>query len=339
MATSASNKHRAARNIVIGRAPARISFFGGGTDYPDWFRQYGGTVLSATINRYSYTVGSLSITYLEKKAGLWLPFIGDQGDDYERSVVTKILRHLEAPAGVDIRTGCDTRRGSGLGTSATSIVSLLGCAYRLFGIGFDKEKLANDAIHVERHLLERSVGNQDHVAASYGGLNQITFTQEGRNEVKRLTVSASRLQELESYLRIVHTGRTRNSAEVARTYALDKPIGVTALKALSAMVDRAIAIVESDEDLSEFGALLDEAWRQKKKLSPFISNAAVDKLYEMAKAEGAIGGKLLGAGGGGFLLLFASPSSHERIQRRLAPIRLEPITLDTSGFESWICTS
>src|ERR1700730_4264790 len=339
MATGASNKRRAARNIVMSRASARISFFGGGTDYPEWCRQYGGTVLSSTINRYCYTVGSLSTTYLEKKAGLWLPFIGEQGDDYERSVVTKILRHLEAPAGVDIRTGCDTRRGSGLGTSATSIVSLLGCAYRLLGIDFDKEKLANDAIHVERHLLERSAGNQNHVAASHGGFNHITFSQEGRNEVKRLTVSASRLQELESCLRIVHTGRTRNSAEVARTYALDKPICVAALKALSAMVDRAIAIVESNEDLSEFGALLDEAWHQKKKLSTLISNAAVDKLYEMAKTEGAIGGKLLGAGGGGFLLLFASPSSHERIQRRLAPIRLESVTLDTSGFESWICTS
>jgi D-glycero-alpha-D-manno-heptose-7-phosphate kinase len=308
-------KQKGVARAILCRAPARISFFGGGTDYPQWFERRGGAVLSTTLRKYCYAVGSTSNEYLERKRELWLPMVGQSQDEQEHTLVAKILEHLKIPGEFVLRTGCETKQGSGLGTSAALIVSVLGCVYSLWGINFSRENRATDAIGLERNILRRAVGNQDQIAASHGGLNHITFTREGKSEVRRLAVAASRIEELQSYLRIIHTGRTRNSAEIARTYTLERPESIAALTSISAMVNRAVEIV-GDEDLTAFGVLLDESWREKKKLSRFISNDVVDEIYNTAKVEGAIGGKLLGAGRGGFLLLFAAPSAQERIQRR-----------------------
>jgi D-glycero-alpha-D-manno-heptose-7-phosphate kinase len=334
MLRSVIKQTEAARAIVC-RAPVRISFFGGGTDYPQWFERRGGAVLSTTLRKYCYAVGSTSNEYLEQKRELWLSMVDRTQDREKHSLVVKILEHLKLPGEFVMRTGCEISQGSGLGTSAAFIVSVLGCVYNLLGIDFSREKLAIDAIGLERDILKRAVGNQDQIAASHGGLNHITFTREGKSEVRRLTVAPSRIEELQSCLRIVHTGSTRNSADIARTYTLERPESVAALTSISSMVTRAVEIIVGNEDLTAFGALLDESWREKKKLSRFISNQAVDEIYHTAKAEGAIGGKLLGAGGGGYLLLFAPPSAHERIQRRLGGLRLEAVLLDTLGFQSW----
>ena len=328
-------KQEGAAKGIVCRAPVRISFFGGGTDYPQWFERYGGAVLSTTICKYCYAIGCHSSEYLEERRELWLPLAGQTQDQQEHALITRLLEHLKLPGGSVIRTGSQISRGSGLGTSAALIVSVLGCVYQLLGVNFTREKLATDAISLEREILERAVGNQDPIAASHGGLNHITFTREGKSTVRRLTVAASRIEELQSYLRIIHTGRTRDSADIASTYTLESPQSVAALTSISSMVTRAVEIIEGNQALTSFGVLLDESWREKKRLSRFISNNVVDEIYDNAMREGAIGGKLLGAGGGGFLLLFAAPSAYEQIQRRLGRFRLESVLLDTLGFQSW----
>jgi D-glycero-alpha-D-manno-heptose-7-phosphate kinase len=319
--------------MIISRTPFRISFFGGGTDYPAWYRKNGGAVLASSIDKYCYLTCRYLPPFFENNFRVvWSKTENCLTiDEIEHPAVRGILRYLNWDRGVEIHHVGDLPARSGIGSSSSFSVGLLHALWGLQGHMPSKHQLATESIYVEQEVLKETVGSQDQVSAAYGGFNHIVFLPNGDLSVRPLTLKQSRIQELNDHLMLFYTGITRTASDIADTYVQDIQRNAPQLNLMSGMVDEGISILSGDEDIARFGELLHEAWLLKRSLSSKVSNSRVDEIYEQALSAGAIGGKLTGAGGGGFMLLLVPPSRQREIKERFNMLLQVPFRFESSG--------
>ncbi len=305
--------------MVISRTPFRISFFGGGTDYPSWYRENGGAVISTTIDKYCY----ISIRYLppffKHKHRIVYSFIENVSHfkEIKHPVVREVLNLFKIDKGVEIHHDGDLPARSGIASSSAFTVGILNAIYALKGNMISKGDLANKSIYVERNILKENVGSQDQVAVAYGGLNKIIFSNDHSFRVEPVTLTKGRINELENHLMLIFTGISRYASNIAAEQLRNTSKKSRELTIMQQMVNQAVDILNSKTDIIRFGELLHESWQLKKTLSRRISNTLIDKVYNQALKKGAVGGKILGAGGGGFLLLFVAPDKRENVKKQL----------------------
>lgn len=319
--------------MIISRTPFRVSFFGGGTDYPAWYQKYGGSVLAATINKYCYITCRFLPPFFEHRIRLVYSRIENcqRIEEINHPAVREVLRYLDIDRGVEIHHDGDLPARSGMGSSSSFAVGLLHALYALKGRMPHKQQLAVEGIHVEQKLLRENVGSQDQVLAAYGGLNHIVFHPDGQISVKPVTVTAERIQALNAHLMLFYTGVERTASDIAATYVNNIEEKARELGTMREMVEQSLSVLNGDRDLALFGRLLHEAWLAKRRLSSKVSNAHVDEIYSEALSAGAIGGKLLGAGGGGFLLLFVFPELHQTVRAKLSKLIHVPFKFEFAG--------
>jgi D-glycero-alpha-D-manno-heptose-7-phosphate kinase len=320
--------------MIISRTPFRVSFFGGGTDRPEWFRQHGGAVLASTIDKYCYISVRELPPFFDHKFRVVYSLVENVQDisEIRHPAVRAVLEQLRPSKGLEIHHDGDLPARSGLGSSSAFTVGLLGALHALAGRHASKEDLAREAIHVEQCLLREPVGLQDQISTAYGGFNHISFRPDGIYDVQPMILPRERREALQDHLLLVFTGISRLGADVAKSTIENFGRRRETLVTIQQTVAQAIDILSSPStDILEFGRLLDEAWRLKRTLSDQISNPTVDNLYDVAKRAGAVGGKLLGAGGGGFVLLFVRPEDRERVCKALGSLITVPFRFDTSG--------
>jgi D-glycero-alpha-D-manno-heptose-7-phosphate kinase len=319
--------------MIISRTPYRLSFFGGGTDFPAWFRKHGGAVLAATIDKYCYLSCRHLPPFFEHRIRLVYSRIESchSLDEITHPSVREVLRYLKIDRGVEIHHDGDLPARSGMGTSSSFTVGLLHALYALKGFMPSKHQLAEESIHIEQEVLRETVGSQDQISAAYGGFNHISFLPNGTFSVRPITLSQERLKELNSHLMLFYTGLKRTSSNIAESYVNNMEARRRQLRIMKDLIEESISILNNGDDILGFGELLHEAWQAKRSLSATVSNSFVDEIYESAVSVGAIGGKLTGAGGGGFMLLFAPPSRQREIREKLNTLIHVPFKIEFSG--------
>lgn len=320
--------------MIITRTPFRISFFGGGTDYPAWIAKHGGSVLGCGINKYCY----ISLRYLP-------PFFShryrvvysitetcSKASQIRHPAVKAVCSKYFPDRGVEVHHDGDLPARSGMGSSSSFAVGLLHASHALLGQMTSRMNLSKEAIHLEQSILRETVGSQDQVLASYGNLNYIRFAPAGEILVKPLTLGSSRLEDLLSHCMLFFTGTVRTSSVIAHSYVDNISTQEKYFLQLPSMVTEACSLLTGKKfDAASFGMLLHEAWKIKRAVSRKISSNRIDHLYETALKHGAWGGKILGAGGGGFLLFFAPPERRKRIRAALQPLLEIPFEIDRLG--------
>ena len=319
--------------MIISRTPFRISFFGGGTDYPAWYAKNGGAVLATTIDKYCYLTCRYLPPFFEHRIRLIYRKIEtcQTIDEIEHPVVREALRHLEINRGIEIHHDGDLPARSGMGSSSSFTVGLLHALYALKGQMPSNRQLAMESIEIEQKRLQETVGSQDQVLAAYGGMNHIIFAQDGEISVRPLTLSAGRLTEFNDHLMLFYTGIMRTASDIAGSYVNNLDSREHQLHSFVDMVNEGVSILNSRRDIGAFGKLLHEAWQAKRKLSAVVSNNHVDEIYYQAMSAGATGGKLLGAGGGGFMLLFVAPSKQPMVREKLSKLIHVPFKFESLG--------
>src|SRR5438552_5678094 len=265
--------------MVISRTPYRISFFGGGTDYPAWYRENGGAVLATAIDKYCYLTCRYLPPFFEHRLRLVYSRIEScqRASEVQHPVVRAVLGLLKFERGLEIHHDGDLPARSGMGSSSAFTVGFLHAMYGLMGRLASKDQLASEAIHVEQHLLGETVGAQDQILAAFGGLNFIEFKRDDSFRLEPLPVAKDRLEELNGSLMLFYTGLRRTASEVAASYVADIGARTRQLTQMRQMVDQGIKILTGNEPLEAFGDLLDEAWRLKRSLSGVVSNSQVDQ--------------------------------------------------------------
>lgn len=319
--------------MIISRTPYRISFFGGGTDYHSWYQTHGAAVLSTTINQYCYLQCRNLPPFFEHKSRVVWSRIEEvaEHEDIQHPAVKAILNYLQINHGVEILHQGDLPARSGLGSSSSFTVGLLHAMYALRGMISSKRELACEAIHIERDILKENVGVQDQIATAYGGLNKIIINADGDFEVRPLVLPYARSCELHDHLLLFFTGVSRTASEIAADKIKSIPGKSDELHQMQRMVDEAESILCTGQDITRFGELLHETWMLKRQISSKIAPAFIDEIYERARRAGAIGGKLLGAGGGGFMLFFVKPEDKLSVCEALKDILLVPFDFESSG--------
>jgi D-glycero-alpha-D-manno-heptose-7-phosphate kinase len=301
--------------VIISRTPFRVSFFGGGTDYPAWFEEEGGAVLSTTIDKYCYLSCRVLPPFFNTRHRVVWSHIEPVWTISEilHPAVREGLKFLgfDDSVGLEIHHQGDLPARAGIGSSSAFIVGLIKTLTALRGEMIGKHELARKAIELEQHRLKEHVGCQDSMAAVFGGLNVIHFAQSGEIAVEPVTIPVARVNELQDKLLLFYTGSSRVASTIAADVVAGMPARRTELRRMRGMVDDAIAILTSDKNLDDFGRLLHEGWMLKRRLSRHVSTPAVDALYQAALDHGAVGGKLLGAGGTGFMLFYV-PRDRQR---------------------------
>lgn len=318
--------------MIITKTPFRMSFFGGGTDIESYFRENGGAVLSTTFDKYCYvTVRHLPpfFDYLTEIAYSKLERVRDI-DEIQHPAVRNAMKLLDMH---DIRLTyeADLPARSGLGTSSSFAVGMLNAFYGLKGRYADKKKLADQAIYLERELCQEAGGWQDQIAASFGGLNRIDFNGDGY-DVKPIIIDNDRKKQLDDNLLMFFTGFTRFSSEIQKSTSKQSKNHLDVLQKMKELVDEGQKILTNAHgDLDDFGRLLDYAWRLKKQSSSAISTNQIDELYEQGIRAGALGGKLLGAGGGGFLLFYVQPEKKDQVCAAMKGLLQIPFHFEDNG--------
>lgn len=316
------------------RTPFRISFFGGGTDYPPWFREHGGAVLATTIDKYCYISIRHLPPFFEHKHRVVYSHIENVKDigDIQHPAVRAVFDWASVSKGLEIHHDGDLPARSGLGSSSSFTVGLIHALAALNGHMASKEQLARDAIHVEQNIIKENVGSQDQVSAAFGGFNKIDFLRNDSFVVNPVILPDRRLGQLQDHLMLCFTGFSRIASEVAESQIANFKNRETELKRMYQMVDDSIALLQnSSVPIEEFGKLLHESWQCKRSLSARVSTLEIDQIYDAAMEAGAIGGKILGAGGGGFLLLFAKPEIQPKIREALKNLVHVPFKFEDSG--------
>lgn len=319
--------------MIITRTPLRVSFFGGGTDYPTWFREHGGAVLATTIDKYLYLHCRYLPPFFDFKSRIVWSKIEQvqEASEIAHPAIRGILEWLKIGEGVEIHHHGDLPARTGLGSSSSFSVGLLHALHALRGELVSKRKLAEEAIFVEQQVLQENVGVQDQIQSSFGGLNRIDIRTDGSFEVSPLVVRAERLAGLQKHLLLLYTGLSRTASEIAAEQVSTIGSKTTELKAMREMVDEGEKILVGTGDLREFGRLLDESWKLKRQLSSKIAPAFVNEIYDTARQAGADGGKLLGAGGGGFMLIFVQPERRSAVLKALSKLLPVPFQFERSG--------
>ena len=320
--------------MIITRTPFRISFFGGGTDYPLWFQEHGGQVLATTIDKYCYISCRYLPPFFEHKHRIVYSRIENvkKIEEIDHPAIKGVLSWMEWEKGLEIHHDGDLPARSGLGSSSSFTVGLLNTLYALRGERISKKDLSRKAIYVEQDVIKEHVGSQDQISAAYGGFNRIAFHQNGDFTVEPVVINHNRLEELQNHLMLFFTGISRNAPEIAKSKIDNFKNRVSELKTMDEMVTEGQSILLSPTTpIAKFGALLHESWMFKRRLSDKVSNPTVDQVYETARKNGAIGGKILGAGGGGFFLIFAQPDFQPQIREALKDLVYVPIRFESGG--------
>ena len=317
--------------MIISRTPYRISFFGGGTDYAPWYTKHGGAVLSTTISHYSYITARWRPPFFPDKSRIVWNRIEEVAHhmDILHPSVCATLKYLGIENGVEIHHTGDLPSRSGLGSSSSFTVGLLNALAALQGKSFNKPGLALEAVHIERNVIKENVGIQDQIAAAYGGFNHTAIKPDSSFKINPIV--SSRKSVLEDHLLLFFTGVSRTASDIAKDVIANADNKNTELKRMQEMVPQAIKILESDCDIDDFGRLLHESWQIKRTLSAGVSPRFVDDIYGRGRKAGAIGGKLLGAGGGGFMLFFAKPEDHDNIRSELKDLLWVPFRFESEG--------
>lgn len=318
--------------MVITKTPFRMSFFGGGTDIEEYFREYGGSVLSTTFDKFCYVTvrhlprffkhtSELSYAEIERVASV---------DEIRHPAIRSAMKMLNMHE-IHLSYDADLPARSGLGTSSSFAVGMLNAFYALKGKYVDRQRLAREAIYLERVLCNEAGGWQDQIAAAYGGLNRINFSKDGF-EVRPVIISLERKQRLNENLLMFFTGFTRLSSEMHRANQVAAKGKMDQLKQMQQLVDEAERVLtDKDTDLDEFGRLLDCTWRLKQQTGSAISTNSIDELYEKGLRAGALGGKLLGAGGGGFLLFYVRPEKQAAVKEAMKALLHVPFSFENEG--------
>jgi len=306
--------------MIITRTPFRISFFGGGSDYPAWFKDNGGAVLSTTIDKYCYVSCRYLPPFFDHKYRIVYSVIENvkKISDINHPSVREVLNWSELKDGIEIHHDGDLPARSGLGSSSSFTVGLVHALNALQGKMIGKEDLAKNAIYIERVLIGESVGFQDQIAAAYGGFNTIRFSKNENFSVDPVIIPNDRVALLHSHLLLFFTGFSRIADDIAKSKIENINNKKSELQEIQSLVEEGLKILKnSSASISDFGELLDYGWSLKCKLSDKVTSSEIDEIYFSAKKVGAIGGKILGAGGGGFMLIFANPEKHSAIKKEL----------------------
>ena len=316
--------------MLITRAPFRISFFGGGTDYYDYFSKYGGCVLSTTIDKYCYVTMRHLPSFFEYQNQFTYSKIErfNSVNDIEHPLVRAALNHIPVEK-IQIAYDADLPACSGIGSSSAFAVALLQGLYALNGSFPDKMQLAREAIYLEREYLKEAGGVQDQLAASFGGFNLMHFDKDGYR-IEPVDIPAEIKSSLNENLMLAFTGFTHFSGKIAETQKKNIPATISQLDEMKALVYESASLLKKGE-LDSFGSLLDYTWRLKCSLSDRITNDTIDALYEKAKKHGALGGKLIGAGGGGFMLLYVPKEKQEQLRENLPGLQYVPFSFESFG--------
>ena len=322
--------------MIISRTPFRLSFFGGGTDFPIWYREQGGAVLSTTIDKYCYlTCRYLPPFFPTRHRIVWSQIeLVSELNDIRHPVVREILRELkfEEESGLEIHHQGDLPARSGMGSSSAFTVGLIKALLALRGLMVSSQELATRAIDIEQNVLKEAVGCQDQIATAFGGLNRILFRKNGEFYVEPIPVSVSRLKQLEESLLLFYTGKPRFSSDIAQHMVAGVAANETRLLRMRSMVEEGIEILcDQARSLDDFGKLLHEAWQEKKQLSSRVTNQAVDDIYGAACKAGALGGKLMGAGGSGFIYFYVPPENQAAVKRALSDLLCVPFCFESEG--------
>jgi D-glycero-alpha-D-manno-heptose-7-phosphate kinase len=320
--------------MIISRAPLRISFFGGGTDYPEYFLAEGGAVLATAVDKYSYITASPFLSHLfdySVRVSYRKVELARQLSDIEHNVYRECLKLCELDRDIELHAMADLPAFTGLGSSSTFTVCLLHALHTFKGEFLRPQELATEAIYVERHILKENVGCQDQVLAAFGGFSLVEFRTEKDFVVNRLPLSPRRLAELERQLFLVFTGIKRKASDIVAPQLKRVQENTPALRAMRAMVYEGHDLLTGNRPWREFGELLDRAWQAKRTLDGAVSNPGINELYERALKAGAWGGKLLGAGGGGFLLLFAPEEAQPKLRETFADRPILQVGINAPG--------
>ncbi len=321
--------------MIISRTPYRLSFFGGGTDYPDWYLKHGGQVLSTTIDKYLYITCRYLPPFFNHKLRLVYSKIEiceniSKIDQITHPSAREVLKFLNIKDGLEIHYDGDLPGRSGAGSSSAFTVGLLNALYAYKGEVISSKDLANTGIHIEQNIIKETVGSQDQTSAAYGGLNHIVFDKSGDIKVKPITIDPDLIKELQNNLLLFYTGIQRSAADVAKSYVLNIEDKSKILNKMFSMVDESIQILKN-KNLDDFGRLLDEAWKEKRSLSNIVSNSKIDSIYSEAIKCGALGGKVSGAGGGGFMLLYVPLANQKKVKEKLSSLLHVPFSFETHG--------
>lgn len=321
--------------MIITQTPVRISFLGGGTDYPDYFCHYGGATLAASINQYTLITVHRLTRFADHKVRVHYSTVESVNDldEIKHPSARECLRFLNIRGGVEIHYVSNLPARTGLGSSSSATVGLLHALHAFKGEMVSREQLAAEAVHVEQELIQERVGCQDQYACAMGGIRHFEFLADRTVRMRPVVINTARRCALQDRLLLFYTGIQRHAHEilaeqVERTAAGTNTAQLHELKAIAA---RGVEVLAGSGSLTEFGALLHEGWQIKRALSSRITSTGIDAAYNGARQAGAIGGKLLGAGGGGFLLLYAEPEHHAAIKHVLGDLHLADFAFEDSG--------
>ncbi|MCG6534961.1 MAG: kinase [Syntrophales bacterium LBB04] len=321
--------------MIITRTPFRISFFGGGTDFPAWYRENDGAVLSTSIDKYCYVHCRKLPPFFDYKHKV--VFFSKQEafneiNEIQHPAVRETYRFMKVVDGLVMQHDGDLPSHSGLGSSSAFTVGLLHALYTLQGKMVAKKRLAMEAIHIEQNMIKEAVGSQDQVAVAFGGFNKISFSGDANIEVTPITIGSFKLQSLQERFMLFFTGFARFAVEIEQDKINQLDKRSKELTCMHAMVDQAVELLNGNIDsLDDFGKLLHETWTMKRRLSDKVSNGAIDDIYEAARRAGALGGKILGAGGGGFILFYVKPEDQASVRKALQKLLYVPFRFDTLG--------
>ena len=320
--------------MLISRTPFRISFFGGGTDYPIWYEEHGGCVINATINKYCFITARYlppffkykhRIRYYEHEETQTL-------DEIKHPSVRECAKYLKINKGIEIVHNADLPAQSGLGSSSTFTVGMLNALHTLQNYMPTKRELALDAIHIEQNIIGESVGSQDQTAAAFGGINKITFNGTKNIDVESIIISNERRIELQDNLMLVFTGFARSASKIAKIQIEVTHQKGKELTMMKEICDEGLKrLTDSKQSLDKFGELLNDQWKIKRDLTDKITNKEIDSIYKAGMDAGALGGKLLGAGGGGFMLFYVPKYKQENVKLVLKKKLIVPIRFDYTG--------
>lgn len=321
--------------MIISRTPFRVSFFGGGTDYPQWYREYGGSVLATAINHYCYLNCRYLPPFFDHKYRIVYSQLENVKHIHEidHPSVRAVLDYLNFhEKGLEIHYDADLPARSGLGSSSAFTVGLYHALKALKGEYISNENLALEAIHIEQNIIKESVGSQDQVMSACGGFNRVDFLQNGEINITPVIVDVARVNNLQNHLMLFFTGFSRYASEIAKSKIANFGKKQQDLHTMYQMVDEALSILQNTNiPIDDFGKLLDESWQLKRGLSDKVSTSAIDDIYDSAKSAGATGGKLLGAGGGGFMLLFVKPELQQQVKEKLGSLLQIPFKFEPQG--------
>jgi D-glycero-alpha-D-manno-heptose-7-phosphate kinase len=320
--------------MIISKTPFRISLFGGGTDYPSWYRENGGSVLATAIDKYCYISCRHLPPFFEHKHRIVYSKVENVKEikEIQHPSVRAVLSTLATNSGLEIHHNGDLPARSGIGSSSSFTVGLINVINALKGEQISKEDLAKQAIYIEQKVLKESVGSQDQILASFGGFNRINFYPDDTFDIAPVIISKGLTDQLQSHMLLFFTGFSRFSSAIARDKMANFKSRFRELTQIKQMVDEGLSILQSPSTpITELGKLLHESWQLKRSLSDKVSTPEIDTIYQAGLSAGAIGGKILGAGGGGFILFFAKPENHKNICKSLKGLVQVSFCFDNIG--------